>query len=73
MTLVSARPADPFGYGRVLRGPDGGVRAIVEERDCDEATRAITEINAGVYWFDAAFLAGALAKLTPRTRRGNTI
>ena len=70
VTLVSARPADPFGYGRVLRGTDGGVRAVVEERDCDEATRAITEINAGVYWFDAAFLAGALEKLTPQNAQG---
>ena len=70
VTLVSARPADPFGYGRVLRGTDGGVRAVVEERDCDEATRAITEINAGVYWFDAAFLAGALEKLTPPNAQG---
>uniref|UniRef100_UPI00280B85DA bifunctional UDP-N-acetylglucosamine diphosphorylase/glucosamine-1-phosphate N-acetyltransferase GlmU n=1 Tax=uncultured Anaerotruncus sp. TaxID=905011 RepID=UPI00280B85DA len=70
VTLVSARPADPFGYGRIVRGEDGGVRAVVEERDCDEAERAITEINAGVYWFDAAFLSGALKKLTPQNAQG---
>jgi bifunctional N-acetylglucosamine-1-phosphate-uridyltransferase/glucosamine-1-phosphate-acetyltransferase GlmU-like protein len=38
--------------GRVVRGPDGGVRAIVEERDADEATRALREVNPGTYVFD---------------------
>lgn len=70
VTLVSAKLADPTGYGRVVRGEDGGVCAVVEERDADEATRAITEINAGVYWFDAAFLADALGRLTPQNAQG---
>ena len=40
------------GEGMTLRGRDGGVRAIVEERDADEATRALREINPGTYAFD---------------------
>jgi len=32
------------------------VRAIVEERDADEQTRAIDEVNVGTYCFDAAWL-----------------
>lgn len=39
------------------------VAAIVEQRDATEAQRAVTEINAGVYVFDAAFLRATLATL----------
>ena len=70
VTVVTARIENPAGYGRVLRGEDGGVRAIVEERDATEAERAVTEINSGAYWFDAAFLREALEKLRPQNAQG---
>ncbi len=41
------------GYGRILRTTDGEVAAIVEQADATEAQRAITEVNSGVYAFDA--------------------
>jgi bifunctional UDP-N-acetylglucosamine pyrophosphorylase / glucosamine-1-phosphate N-acetyltransferase len=56
IALLSATLDDANGYGRIVRGPDGDVSAIVEEADADEATRAISEINAGTYCFDAAWL-----------------
>ncbi len=56
MALLAARVGDPTGYGRVVRDADGDCRAIVEETDADEATRAIAEINVGCYCFDAAWL-----------------
>lgn len=56
VALLSARMADPSGYGRVVRGADGGARAIVEDGDADAATRAIDEVNVGTYCFDAAWL-----------------
>jgi bifunctional UDP-N-acetylglucosamine pyrophosphorylase/glucosamine-1-phosphate N-acetyltransferase len=56
VALLSARVADPTGYGRVVRGPDGGVSAIVEEGDADGTTRAIDEVNVGTYCFDAGWL-----------------
>ncbi len=52
MTLLTVDADDPSGMGRVVRGRDGGVRAIVEERDADDATRALREINPGTYAFD---------------------
>jgi bifunctional UDP-N-acetylglucosamine pyrophosphorylase / glucosamine-1-phosphate N-acetyltransferase len=52
MTLLTYEVDDPSGLGRVVRGRDGGVRAIVEERDADEATRALREVNPGTYVFD---------------------
>ena len=45
--LLSARVRNPFGLGRVIRGADGQVRAIVEERDATPEERAIHEINTG--------------------------
>ena len=63
VTLLSTVLEDPTGYGRVVREPDGAVSAIVEQRDANPTQRAITEINAGIYVFDAAHLRSALAAL----------
>lgn len=52
MTLLTVEAADPRGLGRVVRDAGGGVRAIVEERDADEATLALREVNPGSYVFD---------------------
>ena len=40
-TLVTVRPPDPFGYGRVLRASDGGVTGIVEEKDASPEQKRI--------------------------------
>ncbi len=53
-TVLTARLEDPAGYGRVVRDPDGGVSAIVEDKDCDDDQRRIDEINSGMYAFHAA-------------------
>ncbi|VEG29670.1 bifunctional UDP-N-acetylglucosamine diphosphorylase/glucosamine-1-phosphate N-acetyltransferase GlmU [Actinomyces howellii] len=63
VTLLTTSLADPTGYGRVLREPDGTVRAVVEQRDASPEQQAITEVNAGVYAFDAAHLRRALETL----------
>ncbi|SFO21598.1 UDP-N-acetylglucosamine pyrophosphorylase /glucosamine-1-phosphate N-acetyltransferase [Pseudonocardia ammonioxydans] len=59
VTLLTGEPADPTGYGRIVRDeadPARPVTAIVEHADATAAQRAITEVNSGVYAFDAAFL-----------------
>ncbi|WP_298989822.1 bifunctional UDP-N-acetylglucosamine diphosphorylase/glucosamine-1-phosphate N-acetyltransferase GlmU [uncultured Pseudokineococcus sp.] len=63
VTVLTAVLEDAAGYGRVLRGADGGVERIVEQKDATEAERAVTEVNSGVYAFDAAVLASALARV----------
>ena len=71
VTVMTSHIADPTGYGRVLRDESGQVVGIVEQKDADEAQRAITEINSGIYAFDAALLREALgqsARTTPRGR-----
>lgn len=61
IALLSARVADPAGYGRVLRAADGSIRAIVEEAAADADTRGIDEVNAGTYCFDAGWLRANVA------------
>ncbi len=63
-TILTAQLEDPTGYGRVLRGEDGRVLQIVEERDCGPDEAAITEVNAGFYCMDRARLVEALDKLS---------
>lgn len=56
VALLSAHLDDATGYGRIVRGADGGPARIVEEADADPATREIDEINAGTYCFDGGWL-----------------
>jgi bifunctional UDP-N-acetylglucosamine pyrophosphorylase/glucosamine-1-phosphate N-acetyltransferase len=68
-TLLTAEVADPSGLGRIVTG-EHGVERIVEERDATAAERAIREINAGGYVFDAALLREALSKLSTDNDQG---
>jgi bifunctional UDP-N-acetylglucosamine pyrophosphorylase/glucosamine-1-phosphate N-acetyltransferase len=62
-TILTAQVPNPTGMGRILRGADGAVERVVEERDATPEERAIREINAGAYVFDAALLREMLGKL----------
>jgi bifunctional UDP-N-acetylglucosamine pyrophosphorylase/glucosamine-1-phosphate N-acetyltransferase len=63
VTLITATLPDPTGYGRVLRDGDGTVAAIVEQKDATDEQRAISEVNSGLYAFDAVLLRAALAEV----------
>ena len=63
--LLTARVRNPFGLGRVIRGADGNVQAIVEERDATPDERAINEINTGFIAAPSALLKRWLARLAP--------
>ena len=68
LALVSARVADPAEYGRLVRNGGGGATAVVEEADADDAIRAIDEVNAGIYAFDAAWLPSAVGRVAPSAK-----
>jgi len=70
VTLLSARLADPSGYGRVLATDDGRVERIVEHRDCTEAERQVNLINAGIYCFNWPQLAAVLPRLRSDNDQG---
>jgi len=69
-TVLTAKVDFPQGYGRIVRGADGAVMGIVEEKDASEAQRQIAEINAGIYVFDAATLRDSLAKVGQDNAQG---
>jgi len=62
-TVLTADAADPTGYGRVLRDEVGEYLGIAEHRDCTPEQLNISEINAGIYLFDAKKLFDALLKI----------
>ncbi|QMU79416.1 bifunctional UDP-N-acetylglucosamine diphosphorylase/glucosamine-1-phosphate N-acetyltransferase GlmU [Streptacidiphilus sp. PB12-B1b] len=70
VTVLTAEVPDATGYGRILRGPAGEVRAIVEHKDASEDERAITEINSGVYAFDGKLLAQGLGEVRTDNSQG---
>ena len=62
-TVLTMHMDDPTGYGRIVRDRSGAVARIVEEKDCDDAQRAVQECNSGIYCFDATELLGRLDQL----------
>jgi bifunctional UDP-N-acetylglucosamine pyrophosphorylase/glucosamine-1-phosphate N-acetyltransferase len=62
-SVLTAVLPDPTGYGRVIRGNDGQILKIVEEKDATEVEREIDEINTGVYLFDLALLKDVIKNL----------
>jgi bifunctional UDP-N-acetylglucosamine pyrophosphorylase/glucosamine-1-phosphate N-acetyltransferase len=69
-TIVSSQLDDPTGYGRIVRGRDGRVVRIVEQRDATAAERAIMEINTSIYAFRRDLLGPALRHLSPDNSQG---
>ncbi len=59
-TVISAKVDNPTGYGRIVRNADGSLQSIVEQKDADEKTLAICEVNSGGFWFDSADLLSVL-------------
>jgi bifunctional UDP-N-acetylglucosamine pyrophosphorylase/glucosamine-1-phosphate N-acetyltransferase len=70
LTVLTARPEDPFGYGRVVKGEGGRVLRIVEEKDATAEEKGITEINTGIYCAEADFLFAAVAGLRNDNAQG---
>jgi bifunctional UDP-N-acetylglucosamine pyrophosphorylase / glucosamine-1-phosphate N-acetyltransferase len=69
-TVLSFELADPGAYGRIVRGDDGLLQAIVEARDADEDELALREVNSSIYVFDARRLWPALERLQPDNAQG---
>jgi bifunctional UDP-N-acetylglucosamine pyrophosphorylase/glucosamine-1-phosphate N-acetyltransferase/UDP-N-acetylglucosamine pyrophosphorylase len=61
--LGTTHKENPRGLGRIVRDAQGRFLAIVEEKDCTEDQRRITEVNMSTYVFDAASLLFALDHL----------
>ncbi len=64
-TVLTAVVEDPTGYGRILRNREGNVEGIIEQKDATEEQRRVTEVNSGIYVFDAMHLFEGLKHITP--------
>lgn len=64
VAVLTARVANPSGYGRIVRDKKGAFLRIREEKDSSSEEKKITEINTGTYAFDRAFLDRSLPLLT---------
>ena len=69
LALLTAHLDHPQGYGRIVR-VDGRVTRIVEEKDAEDAERAICEINTGILVAPTAALARWLPALGTRNVQG---
>jgi bifunctional UDP-N-acetylglucosamine pyrophosphorylase/glucosamine-1-phosphate N-acetyltransferase len=63
LALLTAKLADPQGYGRIVRAASGLVQRIVEEKDATQRQLAIHECNTGVLVCPAPLLRGWLGRL----------
>ncbi|MFC4768540.1 bifunctional UDP-N-acetylglucosamine diphosphorylase/glucosamine-1-phosphate N-acetyltransferase GlmU [Effusibacillus consociatus] len=69
-TVLTGIVDNPFGYGRIIRGEDGSVLRIVEEKDASPDEKSVREINASTYCFDTRSLAQALKMVTNNNAQG---
>ncbi len=70
LALLTVTLPDPAGYGRIVRGDDGAVRRIVEQKDASATERAITEVYSGIMAVPARHLRGWLARLSNDNAQG---
>lgn len=70
VTVLTAHLDEPGAYGRIVRNQAGEVTAIVEAKDATPEQLVITEINSGIYAFDAKVLRESLAQVTTDNAQG---
>lgn len=70
IALTAVDAIDPSGLGRVVRNDGGAVERVVEEKDASDDERLISEINAGLYAIDAAWLRRRVGDLRPSPTTG---
>lgn len=70
LALLTVELDDPTGYGRIIRGAEGEVRAIVEQKDATPEQRAIREGNTGILAAPRERLLGWLSRLSNSNAQG---
>jgi len=70
VTVLTSEPADPTGYGRIVRDGHGKVAAIIEEKDADDRQRSIREVSSGIYCVRHEVLFDLLHKIGNRNAQG---
>lgn len=63
LTFVSLIKDNPTGLGRVIRGKNGLITKIVEEKEATSDEKKIKEVNDGLYVFDRSWFAKNIDKV----------
>ena len=70
IALIAVDTVEPGNLGRVVRDEAGIVDRIVERKDATEEELSVTEINSGLYAFDATWLRGRIGSLKASPKTG---
>lgn len=70
LSVLTAVVEHPFGYGRILRSPEGWLEKIVEEKDASEEERLNREINTGIFCVKASYLIEGLREIGQENAQG---
>jgi len=70
LAILTANVDDPTGYGRILRGANGAVTGIVEQKDATPGQLALQEINTGIITATAGSLRGWLGRVKNDNSQG---
>ncbi len=72
MTILTAAPSDPNGYGRVLRksADSPEVTAVVEQKALTPEQRGVREINSGIYGYKTEPLFAHISELKTENAHG---
>ena len=70
ISMLTVVADDPRGFGRIIRGEDGTVKAIVEEYVATPDQLQVKELNVGGYCFDANWLWEALHRIPKNPKKG---
>ncbi|MGI6644685.1 MAG: bifunctional UDP-N-acetylglucosamine diphosphorylase/glucosamine-1-phosphate N-acetyltransferase GlmU [Bacilli bacterium] len=69
LTVMSAKPALNYGYGRIVRDENGNLLKIVEQADATEEEKEIREVNAGTYLINNELLFKHLDELNSENKQ----
>lgn len=69
-TVLTMRPANPHGYGRIYRDSEGDLLRIVEQRDLPEGETHPDEVNSGTYTFEWSVVRPLLRELKSDNSQG---
>lgn len=64
LRILTTKLDDPTGYGRIVRNDAGKVICITEQKDANQHTLAIKEVNSGIMVLPAKWLQQSLNKLS---------
>lgn len=70
MSLLTSKPQNPFGYGRIVRDEQGNIKCIVEEKDATCEQKAIREINTGMIASTTEIFKEFLPKISNNNAQG---